>query len=342
MHDMTFGALSFAGSRARRRDQSEPRLYPGHARLPPENDAVAEADPLSETATEVLAFSVPPNLRAPGARMVPGASGQSAGPLFYLALGGLVAVLTGGAFFGAGFLLPAPPQRAAIATAAPKSVTTSPAPVPKAPVPAPEAQASAARASVPASTAALAASSPAPAPKAESPAGADAAARLAQSPPTERSAANPQHAATSKPAPVTQITAAEPQRPQPSANAPAPRVTTAPTQRALPAATGPTDVAIGMTQHSPPERPVATSSVHVRRVAHAHWQHHYRHARYHSVTPTWPRVAQSGARSEEGQTQAFDQLLTQLTGSGKTADRAGSPPSLTPPAPGQPNPFDRR
>lgn len=73
--------------------------------------------------------------------------------------------------------------------------------------------------------------------------------------------------------------------------------------------------------------------------------------------PLRPRIAHSANPPQAGQSQAFDQLLTQLTGPQLTgpqltgtqltgprppaaeAGQAAAPPSLTPPSPGQPNPF---
>jgi hypothetical protein len=107
------------------------------------------------------------------------------------------------------------------------------------------------------------------------------------------------------------------------------------------------DVASGAARPSPrhaapghaTERPWAR----VRRIAHARREPRHPHARSHrlarSPVLSPPRVAQSGARPPAGQTQAFDQLLTQLTASGAPAGHTAPAPSLTPPPAGQPNPF---
>jgi hypothetical protein len=308
-------------------DKAEPRLFPESAPRPFREPAIADAVTPAATGTErqapvVDAPVTSPTIAAPDGRLVPAAAGLPAGTLLCLALVGLVATLIIGAFFGAGFLLRATPQKADIAASEPNSVPPS-APIPHEqgpPVHAPTAVA-------------IPVSSPM------------------------------QHPAASTAAPLPPIKTAQGVPPPPADSAPLTPTAPTPAQSHPAAAAAPRSAATATP--SPPAHPAPRQSAksrppRLRRVAHTRSESRHppvRSARSdRSPAPPRPRVAQSVAPSEAGQTHAFDQLLTQLTG--PTGPRrepsshtslvppfstapASTAPSLTPPGAGQPDPFDR-
>ncbi len=322
MRGITFEAFSLAEPRARRPDAAEPRLFTEAGPRPLGDPAITEPGPLSEIAigegataethAEEPVTATSPRLATPGGRLAPAALSVSAGALFRLALVGLVASLTVGAFFGVGFLLLAGPEKKTMAAAEPISSHPSPPPSLEAgPAPHP-----AAAAAIP---------SPAPTP--------------------------PQHQAESKSPPVPSIKPASDSPPPTSPASPARTVSAHPAPTAPPrpaaASIGPMDVSAGtappFSRHEAAAHAAVSRPTRVRRVAHAQLEPRHTHVRSHhlarSPALSPPRIAQSGTPSPAGQTRAFDQLLTQLTAPGEPTGRASPAPSLSPPPIGEPSPF---
>jgi hypothetical protein len=351
MRGITFGSFSLAEpSRERRSDSTEPRLFAEPASWPVEEPEIADAEALSASAAaegeafpefpaESQAAATSPMVSAPDVRLAPATAGFPPTTLFYSALIGLVAILTIGAFFGVGYLLLAPPDKVTSAALTPIShppaprsrastLASAPAkppaanPTPTAASPAPTVSPAAGPAPHPV---AVAAAAPKPAAKAP-PATGESLATGESPPPVE---AVPAAVAVAPPLPEFPV---PPQKPP----APAAAATAAAIGPQSPAA----QAAIGNAAGSSPR--------HHRRLAERRraWRHgHARSAHLdHPREAPQPRIAHPTNPSEAGQSQAFDQLLTQLTGPARpegqsAASPASAPASLTPPAPGQPNPF---
>jgi hypothetical protein len=344
MRGITFGTFSLAEPlRGRRPDNSEPRLFTEPAR-PIEDDAIGEqeahyASPAAEDMPGPAA-----TVSAPDGRLIPAATGFPPATLFYSALIGLVAVLTIGAFFGVGLLLLTPADKGSGATQA--MVAPHPPPAIPSPTSAISHPPAAIQHPPPPSRHLAAANPPVP-----------AGSRMPQpvtTPPTPPVAAAPKPAATAMNPPAESpppqpVTTAQGGPPSPVAFPPTPALAVPPQKPPVPVAAAPDAVAgahsaVGHRTASRAER----YSHHYRRLAEPHreWRHwHARSAHFdHPRQPPQPRVAHAATPDQAGEAQTFDQLLTSLTGpaqgSGQAAPAAvSSPGSLTPPAPGQPNPF---
>lgn len=315
---MTFGIPSLPERPGPRpTDKAEPRLFPEAALRPFGDAATADAVTLSAgtLSTSAPEGRVPvtlPTLSAQDGPLARAAAGFPAGALLYLALAGLVAVLTIGAFFSAGFLLRAAPKEATSAAAVPNPAHP-PVPISHEPALPPH----------PATAAALSGPSPMPHPSAS---------KAAPLPPVKTAQGVPPPSAGTKPPP--QI-----------ASQPSPR----PPGLAVPAAQMATSTPSSHV-HTAPRHIAGSRLPHPRRVAHARSEARRSPVRSvrsdRSPAAVRPRVARSAAPSEAGQTHAFDQLLTQLTGPTKPAGEASAPPastspSLTPPEAGRPDHFAR-
>ena len=314
---MTFGIPTLTRSpRQRRPDQAEPRLFPEPAQRPFGEAAIADAAPLAAIATQerapVAASSAPsPMISMPDGRPAPAAAGLPTGTLFYLGLVGLVAALTIGAFFGVGFLLLAAPEKPTTAASEPNFARPS----------APTSLETGRPPGLAAATAAI----PGPALR--------------------------PHPDASETAPLPQIRTAQGISPHSAATAPptgiAPKPALGHPARAI-ASPSPKTAASSSPEHAAPRHMAGGAPPRLRRVSHARSETRHspvRSARSgRSPAPPLPRVAQSSTRSEAGQSHAFDQLLTQLTGPSKPVAEHSAPtpltsPSLTPPEAGRPDPF---
>ncbi len=333
---MTFGIPTLTRSPRRLRpDKAEPRLFPEPAQRPFGEAAIADAPPLSAIATEerapiAAASATSPMISMRDRRPAPAASGLPAGTLFYLGLVGLVAALTIGAFFGVGFLLLAAPEKPTTAAAGPNFAHPSAPTSLETGLP-PHPAAATAAIPGPALPPHPAASETAPLPQIRTAQGISRHS-AATEPPTQIRTAHgiSRHSANTEPPP--QI------GPKPALGHPAPAI----------ASSAPKTAASSSPEHAAPRPMAGSAPPRLRRVAHTRSDTRRSPVRSvrseRSPAPPRPRVAQSATRSEAGQSHAFDQLLTQLTGPSKPVEEHSAPtpltsPSLTPPEADRPDPF---
>jgi hypothetical protein len=300
MSGKRFGNPSLTTSaRQLRPDSAEPRLFPGHEPRPINPTAVASAGPLSAGGDEARIAVASPTISAADRPRT--TAGLPTGTLLYLALVGLIATATIGAFFGVGFLLLAAPAKETVAASEPSSAR------PSAPI--------SSQTGTPHPVAAAAIPDPSP----------------VQPPPANETAPlppikAPQHLLPASAGSVPPTHTAPASEPAPSSQV---------------SAVASTDIATGSVsspEGAASDHAVRSPSTRHRRLDPSRTASRYPHHRSarNGRSPEQPhRFAQSSTLPQAGQTGSFDQLLTQLTGQTKPpVDQA-----LTPPPAGQPDPF---
>ncbi len=352
---------SAAARREHRPARAEPRLFPGVESRSPAAAAV-DAPRLVVAESEPGAPMIPPTIRALGDRPVAAAGGAGAGTALQVALVGVVAAAIIGAFLGVGFLLLARPAEQTVAAAQHGSAQT-PAPTsPQTPMPHPAA------AALPAASVANHAPSPQAAPVSQIP-------PAKHAPPPSPISKSPDHAvaalasATSPPiAAVTATKTAVGGLSEPPAAASDHRAHRPPAaisdhrSHRAPAAhadRGAQPSPAAGSDHRP-QRPAAAASnpaalrppVHDRPFDRTRTASRHPHLRPPvNDRPPAPRhasAARLSAPPQNGGTQSFDQLLSQLTGGAQHQGAGQMQPAprprsaeqvLTPPAADQPDPF---
>jgi hypothetical protein len=318
-------------------DRVEPELGPQSEIRTPDPTAVSNISMFPGTKVEgVMPGASPPN-STPSPRIL--IAGLPPGSLLYLVLVGLVAIAIVGVFFGAGFSLLAPPAKQTIADAGTRGPKIPP----------------------PRSDPAQADRKAAPVSQETAPLQSAAVAALPGFPPTRRQAVGeappPQQSkATQSSPPVPppgEPPAQTPSAPEPASISPvSPASQTGPNpfaeENAGPLGDRPAHAAQGKRSTATQGRARATaghtrSAHHSRRLdreeraALREQQRILSAAMDRAHRENFTDAAQSSAPPRAKHRRSFDELVTQLTGESKPVDQ-----SLTPPAPGQPDPFAQR
>ncbi len=352
---------SAAAQREHRPARAEPRLFPGVESRSPAAAAV-DGPRLAVAESEPGAPMTPPTIRAPGDRLVAAAGGAGAGTALQVALVGVVAAAIIGAFLGVGFLLLARPAEQTVA-AAQSGSAPSPAPTsPETAMPHPAAAALPAASvanrapstqAAPVSQIPPANHAPSPSPINKSldhaaaalasgtspPIAAVTATKTAVGGPSERPAAASDHQAHRPPAALSDHRSHRPPTALSDRGAQPPPAAGSDHRAQRPAAAASNHAALRPPVHDRPFARTRTASRH---------PHLRPPADDRPPAPRHASTARLSAPPQDGGTQSFGQLLSQLTGGAQHQGAGQMQPAprprsaeqvLTPPAADQPDPF---
>jgi len=352
---------SAAARREHRPARAEPRLFPGGESRSPTAAAV-DGPRLVVAESEPSTPMTPPTIRAPGDRLVAAAGGAGAGTALQVALVGVVAAAIIGAFLGVGFLLLARPVEQTVA-AAQLGSAPSPAPTsPKTAMPHPAAAALPAASvanrapstqAAPVSQIPPANHAPSPSPISKSvdhaaaalasgtspPIAAVTATKTAVGGPSELPAAASDHRAHRPPAALSDHRSHRPPTALSDRGAQPPPAAGSDHRAQRPAAAASNHAALRPPVHDRPFARTRTASRH---------PHLRPPADDRPPAPRHASTARLSAPPQDGGTQSFGQLLSQLTGGAQHQGPGQMQPAprprpaeqvLTPPAADQPDPF---